>query len=800
MDSGGLDSAQILNLLNINEGDDIVINSGGDTNSIWNILNVDSSDTFITNNNLYTTLNIDSGDQIITNSGGDSNSIWTILNVDSSDTFLTLENIDSLGLTYTDSDVIDLLNDSGVQNILPQLDSTYDLGDSARRWKDLYLSGNTIHLGDRDIQGVGNDGNGLYVDGRRLAFIDSVPDSVAGGLDSAAVITLIDSAGILDSSQITALIDSALDSIGPFYTTADHDSDTLKQVDSAYVQARVTFPVDSVGLDSVQVLALITSTVDSAYVAARDSDSVFEEYTTADHDSDTLVQVDSAYVRARVKTDQDLQTADDVTFNKVFSHFEGHTEFTARNETGGTVTAGTPVTITGISGTVPLVGLASTTTAPAFGLVHEDANNNAECLVVVSGPLIGLDTSSYAVGTVLYVDTVAGTLTDTAPSGEANNIQNIGKVLRSHATEGSILVTGAGRANAVSNLDAGQIFYGNDSNRAVPTLLTSIVDSAYVTDRVTLPSSVDFIGTVDVTTDSTGQLGDYDNGDLVINIVDGPAGSTWTGLAGDSVLENAMLVWDSADGEWKVLGGTVDYSGVDSAKIINLIDSALDSVGPFYTTADHDSDTLVQVDSAYITARADDTYVNVTGDTMTGDLVIDSGAHLTVENGGNVRVFNNGSVVSNNLNSVGNSNLQLYRNSIRKFFIGSSETIADQKVRYNSGYNRDSYTSDLVGEDSYTLMPKWYIDSATSGDYVQVAGDSMTGKLFAPAIQITQNPDDSNRSVLTFTGTDSDHSVEVIEGTVDYDLWVTSRIQDNVTWKVNDYRIFRYRRYMGSTW
>ena len=83
---------------------------------------------------IYNTLGIDSGSQIITNSGGDSNSIWTILNVDSGDTFLTIENLDSF--QYGDSDVIDLLNDSGVQNILPQLDSTYDLGDSARRWKD----------------------------------------------------------------------------------------------------------------------------------------------------------------------------------------------------------------------------------------------------------------------------------------------------------------------------------------------------------------------------------------------------------------------------------------------------------------------------------------------------------------------------------------------------------------------------------------------------------------------------------------------------------------------------------------
>ncbi|NDB66024.1 MAG: hypothetical protein EB168_10235, partial [Euryarchaeota archaeon] len=60
----------------------------------------------------------------------------------------------------------------------------------------------------------------------------------------------------------------------------------------------------------------------------------------------------------------------------------------------------------------------------------------------------------------------------------------------------------------------------------------------------------------------------------------------------------------------------------------------------------------------------------------------------------------------------------------------------------------------------------------------------MTGKLFAPAIQITQNPDDSNRSVLTFTGTDSDHNVEVVEGTVDYDLWVNGRMEDTTSYKV----------------
>ena len=112
-------------------------------------------------------------------SAGDVNNIYNILNIDSSATLITTENFDSLG--YGDSDVIDLLNDSGVQNILPQLDSTYDLGDSARRWKDLWLSGNTLHLGSQTIK---SRTDGVYANDKKLAFADS-------SLDSAEVLNLL---------------------------------------------------------------------------------------------------------------------------------------------------------------------------------------------------------------------------------------------------------------------------------------------------------------------------------------------------------------------------------------------------------------------------------------------------------------------------------------------------------------------------------------------------------------------------------------------------------------------------------
>ena len=220
-------------------------------------------------------------------------------------------------------------------------------------------------------------------------------------------------------------------------------------------------------------------------------------YTTANHDSDTLAQVDSDYVRVRVPTDQDLRTTDDVTFQHIhMTHASGALSFAAKNETGGTVTKGTVVYINGISGEVPTIGLADADgvgTMPAYGLVQADANNNAETHVLTFGTLSGIDTSAFAVGDTLYVSTTPGELTNVPPAGSSANLQNIGRVIRSHASAGSIKVGGAGRSNATPNLDAGYIFYGSDSNRSVATELTTIVDSNYVQTRIDA-SQLDFSG------------------------------------------------------------------------------------------------------------------------------------------------------------------------------------------------------------------------------------------------------------------------------------------------------------------
>ena len=160
--------------------------------------------------------------------------------------------------------------------------------------------------------------------------------------------------------------------------------------------------------------------------------------------------------------------------------------FTAKNDTGSTITKGQVLFISGAaaSGDVPTVGLAdadNSAAMPAFGMAFADANNNAEVTVVTFGTITGLDTSSYSAGDTVYVSTTAGDLTATPPAGESSLIQNMGVVVRVHASAGTIKIIGAGRANDTPNLDDGDIFIGNGSNQATTAALSGLVGVTSVT-------------------------------------------------------------------------------------------------------------------------------------------------------------------------------------------------------------------------------------------------------------------------------------------------------------------------------
>jgi len=151
-----------------------------------------------------------------------------------------------------------------------------------------------------------------------------------------------------------------------------------------------------------------------------------------------------------------------------------------KNVSGSLLTAGTVVYQSGSTGTVAEVQPADNTSAstmPAIGVILADIAISAEGEAVLIGKMQGMDTSSFSAGDTLYVGT-SGALTATKPAGEGALVQNFAKVNKVHSSNGVIIVTGAGRANATPNLNSGNIFLGNSSNEAVTASLDSSVTAA----------------------------------------------------------------------------------------------------------------------------------------------------------------------------------------------------------------------------------------------------------------------------------------------------------------------------------
>jgi hypothetical protein len=172
---------------------------------------------------------------------------------------------------------------------------------------------------------------------------------------------------------------------------------------------------------------------------------------------------------------------------------------------GEAITKGEAVYISGISGGVTVVSRADANVSskmPAVGVASETVSLNASITIYTFGSLGNIDTSAYSEGDELFVDTNPGALSTTAPTGESAALQKIAKVTRSDASVGSITIMGAGRSNAVPNLNDGNIFIGNASNQAVSAALGTKVEE-YLDTGTSTPTFASATVTGDLTVDTS---------------------------------------------------------------------------------------------------------------------------------------------------------------------------------------------------------------------------------------------------------------------------------------------------------
>jgi len=160
-------------------------------------------------------------------------------------------------------------------------------------------------------------------------------------------------------------------------------------------------------------------------------------------------------------------------------------QFTALNNTGATITKGSPVYVAGHTTETQVADAdnSSASTMPAFGIAKDDIANGATGTIVIAGEISGINTSSFTVGDELYVGT-GGALTATKPTGTAL-IQKVAKVTKA-AASGEILVTGAGRTNDLPNLPDGNIWIGDSSGVPQDKTLTAGTNVTITEDATTV--------------------------------------------------------------------------------------------------------------------------------------------------------------------------------------------------------------------------------------------------------------------------------------------------------------------------
>ena len=260
-----------------------------------------------------------------------------------------------------------------------------------------------------------------------------------------------------------------------------------------------------------------SDTLDSPDHASQHSDAndAIEAIETALLDGAPL-HIDDANERVGIGTvtpSTELEVVGTVTATEFVGHLQGPTHIKVKNTSGGSLSKGTPVYASGsvgASGTVEvqasLAGTAST--MPALGLLDETLANNAEGSATIIGVVRQVDTSSYSVNDSLYVS-VSGGLTNVRPTGASELVQKIGRVVRSHASTGEILVLGAGRANDVPNGLSPTITLSGDASGSVTltelgdgTLSVTVADDSHSHSYLPLSGGT-MTGTINIASGSS---------------------------------------------------------------------------------------------------------------------------------------------------------------------------------------------------------------------------------------------------------------------------------------------------------
>ena len=310
-------------------------------------------------------------------------------------------------------------------------------------------------------------------------------------------------------------------------------------------------------------------------------------------------------------------------------------EVECRNNTGSTIARGVPVYASGTIGNsgritvAPMIADGTIDAKYIVGVTDEQILNGEDGKVVKVGKIRKIDTSAYSEGDVLYVsETSAGAWTDTKPEYPdislpiafvVTDSAQVGEIfVRVEAIDENAFVAAGDLKDNEITIDAGTLLSGGGSftlNQGSDETITINHDNVTrldISSNVSLNFGDQFDTLVGVTTNPTGHVTNTEErtyrlpspGDGTLTVQGGDAldgsGTFTANQAG-----NSTVTIDHAD-----TSSQASYSG-SGGNVVNGV--TLDDYG--HVTALSSTD-------------LDSRYVEVAGDTMTGDLTFDTGANI----------------------------------------------------------------------------------------------------------------------------------------------------------------------------
>ena len=364
--------------------------------------------------------------------------------------------------SLTDAPITITANDLTItKHLLPNANETLDLGSASLRFRDIYLSGETIDLGgtklnkntDGDLEVKDTGGNFKKVKASEVELDDGTKDSTN------KVVMRLGNDGTPEFKRVNKTTGADVEThtkfdlltIAKTISASTAPTDNAHLTNKAYVDS-VVFSGDYTDLTNKPTLLQIGTTSTTALAG----DSAIEDLSNVDGTiapgSNSILAYDSNVSKYRPANINDY--VDDV------------------EEQYLTVLAGTSLTkgdlcyVSGVSDGVPIVQLADANniSSSAVGIVTETTvSNGSTTKLLTKGILSNIDTTTNAIpgsGNLLYVSESQGDLTRTAPNAFQISTQQVATIISTDATTGSILVDINAPIVGVADLQNNEIAFG----------------------------------------------------------------------------------------------------------------------------------------------------------------------------------------------------------------------------------------------------------------------------------------------------------------------------------------------------